>query len=169
MNKTPNVIIRFDPSECRHATQPNPVLYDPEQFPVGVALHGRGSEVRSPGIHPASRIGWGACAHPVAHSTFGSIKLVTLSHIFRRIRRFAGNAHPALPRNQEMLSFGSQVSLCPARFVHRSKAETTSQNNGRHSQNNQEKDRRYFCPLHFVAGCSRKGPISTAPATCHVE
>jgi hypothetical protein len=37
MNKTPNMLIGFDPAERRHAAQPDAVFHDPEQFSIRVA------------------------------------------------------------------------------------------------------------------------------------
>src|SRR5438132_12062275 len=54
--QVPNVLVRLHFTKCRHATQANAILHNPEKLAVGIGLRVVRSEICRSWIHPPARV-----------------------------------------------------------------------------------------------------------------
>jgi hypothetical protein len=101
MHQIPDVLVRFDSSKRGHPAQPNSILYNPEQFAIGVLLHlGRG-EIGSARIHPATRVSWCVPVEAMTCGAIGAVDCVSFFDACLEIAWWWGNTVAAAPSNQD--------------------------------------------------------------------
>jgi hypothetical protein len=72
------VLVGFDFSKGGHPAQPNSILYNPEQFAIGVLLHLGRCLIRSARIHPATGVSGCVAVEAMTRCAFGAEEYVSL-------------------------------------------------------------------------------------------
>ena len=111
MHQIPDVLVRFDSSKCGHPAQPNPILYNPEQFAIGVLLHLGRCEIRSARIHPATGVSWCLPVEAMTCGTIGAVDCVSFFDAFLEIGWCWGSTVAAAPSNQDAFDSGREKDL----------------------------------------------------------
>ena len=143
MHQIPDVLVRFDSSKRRHPAQPNSILYNPEQFAIGVLLYLGRCEIGSARIHPATGVSWCLPVETMACGTIGAVDCVSFFDAFLEIGRCWGNTVAAAPSNQDAFYSCREKGLEMAGLMKRVKlylSESHDHQGGTGRKDNQENE-----------------------------
>src|SRR6266446_6308790 len=106
--QVPNVLVRLHFTKCRHATQANAILHNPEKLAIGIGLRVARGEICRSWIHPPARISWVVPIVTMASTTFCAKKSLALLDTLLPVGGRWWNPFAAALTNEIVLRPGGQ-------------------------------------------------------------
>src|SRR5215470_5280006 len=132
VHQVPNVLRSLDLTEGRHSREPNPILKDPKQLSIGIALHLLAGKISRAWVHPLPQrrltTTIGAMTYAALQAEMGT-SIVQTCFCVDRARR---NSTMACAVNKETLSSIDDVRFNMTGFWQGGQVETHQHNHNQH-------------------------------------